>query len=368
MKKTRFYQIAFLISAAILLLFLTSCGADEDDISAASWAPDPEAEAALAVEVLQVSKGRLYPTVETAGVISGIREAYVVSETLGIIEEVVFEIGDTVEEGDLLLRVSDNIKRLSMEQARQQNETAGLDLQAVETFYSQGNASMAELTRARSAANGARAAYESALKMYEDTSIRAPISGAVAWKEPAAALGNYLTQGMRIARVVDMSSLRIDLSVGERQIGLIQEGADVEIFVSAPCGDMIIPGTVTALAAGSDAATGSFAVIVEAQNTCGDSLRAGMSARVSIETRAGDEVILVPTSSVVVREGSEYVFVHRGGTAEAVKIDKGRQMGNRAEVLSGLSEGDEVVISGLSSLRPGMKIEPRLVGTSGDWK
>ena len=352
----------------VFLLLLVSCGGSQDGVSSASWQADPVAEVAVAVEALEVTRGKLYPAVEAAGIISGIREAYVVSETTGIIEDVGFEIGERVNEGDLLLRVDDTIRKLSMEQARQQYETASLDLKAVETFYTQGNSSLAELTRARSAANGAEAAYESALKVYEDTSIRAPISGAVAWKDRSATLGNYLTQGMRIARIVDMSSIRLDLSVGERQIGLLGEGAEAEIFVRAPCGDLSIPGRVTALAAGSDTSTGSFAVIVEAPNTCGDSLKAGMSARVRIETRTGDAVVIVPSSSIVVREGREYVFVHRNGTSDAVEIEKGRTMGNRTEILSGLTEGDELVISGLSSLRPGMKIEVRLTGKSGEWK
>jgi len=314
MKKISFFGFS-LLSLILSLVFLSSCGGGNDDVSSASWAPEPEAEKAGAVEVLEISSGRLYPSVEAAGVISGIREAYVVSETRGIIEEVTFEIGDPIAEGDLLLRVDDTIQELSMEQARQQFETARLDLEATEKFYVQGNASAAELTRARSAANGARAAYESALKVYEDTSVRAPISGAVAWKGRTATLGNYLTQGMRIARIVDMSSIRIELSVGERQVGLIDIGAGAEIFVSAPCGNMTIRGEVSAIAAGSDVSTGSFAVIVEAPNTCGDSLRAGMNAQVKTESRTGDKRIIIPAAFIVTREGKEYVFVNKEGTA-----------------------------------------------------
>ena len=362
------FRLVMFIAAFALLLLISSCGGDTDDVSAASWQPEPAEEAALAVEVMEVSRGSLYPAVEAAGVISGIREAYVVSETSGIIEEVGFEIGGVVEEGDLLLRVDDTIQELSMEQARQQYEIAGLDLKAVETFYSKGNASTAELTRARSAESGAKAAYESARKVYEDTALRAPISGSVAWKDRSATLGNYLTRGMRIARIVDMSSLRVDLSVGERQVNLINVGAAADILISAPCGDLSIPGTVTAIAAGSDMATGSFAVILEAPNSCGDSLKAGMSARVSIETKADDEVIIIPTNAIVAREGAEYVFVHRDGTAEAAEIARGDDIGNRTEVVSGLAEGDEIVVTGLSSLRPGMKITPRLAGKSGDWQ
>lgn len=357
--------LIFLLVAALVIL-LTGCDRSVDTTSSATWTETEEQETALAVEVLEVQTGKLYPRVEASGVISGIREAFVVSETRGVIREVAFEIGDRVEEGSLLLRVDDNIPRLSMEQARQQYETARLDLEAVEAFHAKGNASTAELIRARGAANGALAAYESAVKVFEDTSIRSPLAGAVAWKDPVVAQGNYISQGGRVARVVDMSALNVELSVGERQVGLIDLNAPARIFVSAPCGDLALPGRVTAIAAGSDAATGSFTVLVGAENTCGDSLRSGMSARVVITVEKGEDLTIVPTASLVVREGKEYVFLEREGTAEAVEIEKAGSVGNRTALRSGISAGDRVIVSGISGLRPGMKVQPRLIEKSED--
>ena len=346
--------------------FFISCSAETDVSSGATWEDGAAEEPPLAVEVLEVSEGRLIPYVEGAGIISGIREAWVISETQGIIETVDFEIGDVLEKGDVLLEVDDDILRLSMEQARQQYETALLDLNAAETFYRQGNASQAELNRARSAAAGAKAAFESAQKKYEDTSVKAPISGAVAWKSGTAALGNYMSPSVQVARLVDLSRIKVELSFGERQIGLIREGAEVSIFVDSVCKEGLLTGRVTAVSAGSDLSTGSYSVIVESENDCEGPIRAGMSARVRIPVRGGETGIIVPDSSVVVRDGKEYVFVEKGGKAEPHEIERGETVGNRTEVLLGVELGDRLIVSGLSALKPGAPVRGTLIGKTGE--
>jgi RND family efflux transporter MFP subunit len=253
-----------------------------------------------------------------------------------------------------------------MEQARQQYETALLDLKATETFYRQGNASQAEVNRARSAAAGAKAAFERAQKSFEDTSVKAPIFGAVAWKTETAALGNYLSPSVQVARLVDLSRIKVELSFGERQIGLVREGAEATIFADAACGEGGLPGRVTAVSAGSDLATGSYSVIVEAENRCDGSLLAGMSVRVRIPVRGEEPEIIVPDSAVVVREGREYVFVENGGTAEPREIERGGTVGNRTEILSGVEPGDRLIVSGLSALKPGSRIRGTVIGKTGE--
>ena len=355
------------IKILALILLVSSCSKRPDETTSASWSAEYAGDTVIAVEVLEVSLGHLYPEVQAAGIISGIKEAYVISETKGLIKELKFEIGDLVTINQSLLKVDDKIARLSMEQAKQQYETARIDLEGVEAFYDKGNASISELARARSASNGALALYETARKIYEDSTLRSPIDGAVAWKDTSAALGNYLSQGMRVAKIVDLSSIKVEISLGERQIGLVRTGAPVNIYIDSVCGDKPIPGKVTAIAAGSDMTTGSFAVIVEALNICGDSLRAGMSSTVIIETSTIKDEIIVPSSSIVEREGKEYVFLNRDGIAEAVEINIGEMMGNRTSIISGPEEKDQLIISGVSSMRPGMKVNSRVVGKSGEW-
>jgi membrane fusion protein (multidrug efflux system) len=321
-----------------------------------------------AVEALTVSRGALLRNVEAAGIVSGITEAYVVSETQGIIQSVAFELGDQVAKGEVLVKVEDTIARLNMEQAKQQSETAQLDLAATEKLFEDGSASRTQLIRARSAASGAQARYESALKTFRDTSIRAPIAGYVAAREREVALGNYLSPGTRIARIVDISSLKVEVGVGETQIGLIDEGAAARVYIPAACDEKLFEATVAAVAAGSDAATGSFPVVISWVNTCGDKIKSGMSATVTIETRQEQPVILIPSAALVEIEGALFVYTGETGRVAAKRVQVGRRLGNVAEIVEGLTDGEELIITGLGTLRQGDPVTLTVVGESGTWQ
>lgn len=357
------YRILTLI---ILVVALTSCQKEVDETTSATWTVD-DSELIVPVETLNITKGDLYPAVEASGIISGIMEAYIVSETRGIIEDVNFEIGDKVTTSDVLLNVDDTISKLSMDQAKQQYDSALLDLKSMESLYKQGSASLIQLTRSRSSANGAKAFYETSLKTFNDYTIVSPIEGSVAWKDDSITKGNYLNQGTKIARIVDLSSIRIELSLGERQIGLVQLGDQAIITISFLYDTEPIIGSVVAIAAGSDVTTGSFSVIVEAKNNFYEILRSGMSSSVLIKTSSKNPKIIVPTDSIVKREGKDYIFVDKDGIAEPIPVTKGEVIGNRTVITEGEIENELLIISGLSSIKPGVKVNSRTVGESGDW-
>jgi len=322
----------------------------------------------LAVEALEVTRGDLVRNIEAAGIVSGINEAYVVSETRGIIQGVSFELGDRISSGQVLVKVDDTIPRLNMEQAKEQFEIAKLDLEATERLFNEGSASKAELARARSAVNGAQALYQSALKTFRDCTIRAPIGGYIAAKESGITLGNYLSPGSRVARLVDISSLRAEVAVGEGQVSLVSESAPATVLIPAAGDQKLFEATVSAVAAGSDPATGSYAVIVTWANPVGTTIKSGMSVTVTIETRAQEPVVLIPSAAVIEQAGQSYVFTAEANRVAQKPVQVGRRIGNIAEILDGLEEGEILIISGLTALRRGDPVQPSLIGESGSWQ
>lgn len=349
-----------------LVISIISCSREADEVTTATWEVD-RSETVVSVETLNLTKGVLYPTVSSSGLISGIKEVYIVSETRGIIEEVNFEIGDKVENTTVLLRVDDSIAQISLTQAKEVYETARLELKSIEQFYKKGTASLSELTRVRSSTNGAKLQYESALKAVNDSAMTPPISGAVTWRDSSVTQGNFLNIGQRIAKVVDLSSIKVEISLGERQIGLVQLNSPAKIRLTSITTEKILSGRVVAIAAGSDQNTGSFKVIVEAPNPLNGSIKAGMSCSVEIDTDVIEEHYIVPTDSIVERDGRDYLFVDREGIAEPVEVSIIEIMGNRTSIEIDLKQESSVIISGLSSIKPGAKVETTLVGNSGEW-
>lgn len=364
MKRSK--NLPILGSGAVLILsiIMAACGRPGGSLVAEG---PPEAKP-LAVEALTVTRGNLVRNIEAAGIVSGINEAYVVSETQGIIQSVSFELGDRVSAGQALVKVDDTIPRLNMEQAKEQYEIAKLDLEATEKLYNEGSASKAELARVRSAVNGAQARYQSALKTYQDCAIRAPIGGYIAQKESEITLGNYLSPGLRVARVVDISSLKAEVAVGEGQVGLVAKGAPATVLIPAASEQKVFDATVSAVSAGSDPATGSYPVIVTWKNPAGNTIKSGMSATITIETQAQEPVVLIPSTALVEQGGQTFVFAMEADRAAQKPAQVGRRIGNIAEILDGLEEGEILIISGLTALRRGDPVQTTVIGESGSWQ
>ena len=353
----------FLITLSVILgTFLVSCQGKGEETALQIPEKPP-----LAVDTVTVGEGKLISTIEAAGIVSGIHEAFIVSQTQGIIEEVLFELGDIVEEDQVLLKVDDRIAFYTMEQAKGQYETAALDLELTEKLFNDGRSSKAQLARAQSTANGARALYEMAAKTYEDSAIKSPFKGSIAQKDSIVELGNYITPGMPIGRVVDISSLKLEIAVSEREIGYIKEGTPANVRVPAACSE-IFQGTVEAAAAGSDPGTGSYAVLITWPNGCDENIKSGMSSTVSIATTEEEAGLIIPSTALLKSGSREYVFIHQEGAARRKEVVSGRSIGNKTEILKGLNRGEELIISGLTSLSDGDAVTAALVGESGSWQ
>lgn len=332
----------------ILPLLLAGCFEEERPTEAEQPKASP-----MTVEVVRVERGRLVETIGASGLISGIREAYVVSETTGIIEAVNFTLGQDVEKGELLVKVDDTIAKLNMEQAKNRYETAQIDLNAKEASFESGNVSRAALIQARSSYQGAKAEYERAKKAFEDCSISSPIAGSVASSEASVSVGNYLTPGSRVARIVDLSVLEVEIAVGEGEIGFIEMGARAAVEIPAVCEERTFDAEVVAVAAGSDPATGSFTVIVRWPNDCEETIRAGMSAEVTVNSRNTQPSLIIPSSAVIRRGEKRVVKTVDGDTVAEREVQIGRIVGDKTEVMEGVKEGDSVIISGLTVIGSG---------------
>lgn len=349
----------------VAAMAIAACNTEDAATTATSdIAMDARAELpGIAVEGKVAEMGSLVGRIESSGIVRGIGEAWVISETQGVIESVLVTLGDEVEEGAPLLTLDAGLQELQLAQAEAQLESARLDLATAERLYNSGNASKSDLARARSAAVGAQAAAENARRSLLRRTLRAPISGRIADKEDSITRGNYLSAGNRVARVIDTTRLRVEVALGEREIQFVERGARAVVTLPA-CGAGPFDATVVGIAAASDRATGSFPVIVEWPNECGDRVRVGMSATVSIPP-VGEPRILVPVTAVLEEAETRYVFVAEDGVASRREVSLGQRLGNAVEIAGGLDAGSVVLTSGLSRVTDGAAVSVTVTGDTG---
>ncbi|WP_319476051.1 efflux RND transporter periplasmic adaptor subunit [Marispirochaeta aestuarii] len=338
-----------LFPSLLLLILLSGCRG-RDSVSGASWVPGTGETPSPAVEVVSVEQGKLYNTIGSTGTVRGRNEARIVSTSQGMVMSFPVRLGQEVGEGDVILRLDDELASYAAEQARTGWEIARADLEVLSSLYERGNASRVDLERARSSERGARAAYDQSLRILEDRTVRSPMNGHIIWIDENASPGNYLNAGSMIALVADISGFTMILELGERQIGLVGPGARAEIHVQA-AGASAFSGTVDAVAAGSGGTTATYQVELSFSAPSDSGIKPGMAARVVVETSLEKEALLVP--GIALLKGSEErneVFLLRDGYARLVPVEVLDRHGDFAAVGSGLKDGDRVIVSGTRRL------------------
>jgi HlyD family secretion protein len=223
--------------------------------------------------------------------------------------------------------------------AQAQIEQAQAQLQRL-----QGN----DLTRELAAAQVKQAELnlEAAKQRLTDAVLTSPLDGTIA--ELNVKVGEQVgAGGLRSAAVVaDLSSFHIDVGIDENSIGALQTEQPVVISIDA-LPDEQLTGRVDYIAptASDSAGVVNYKVIIGLDET-DQPVRGGMSANADVITEVRENVLIVPNWTIRIdrQTGKAYVYVQRGDKIEEIEIVTGLRNANESEVVSGLNEGDVLVV------------------------
>jgi membrane fusion protein, multidrug efflux system len=353
-------RIRTALSAALIIMMmgLLSCtpAADEtespaDTVSAATdYAP-------LVSAAVQVVRAPLREEFVGNGAIAGQEEAVLRTRIGGVIASIDFQLGQALEQGQVVMTLDDRIVSLNLRQLEQQFETAVKNLESSTRLYDRGSISLSQLNQERAALDGLEAQLSAARDNLENTRITTPISGSVAQRSPSLIIGDQIQAGVQIGRVVDLEHLRIQLSVGQSELFLLSVGDAAVIDIPTPTGTLTTNGVVSAISAGSDERTGSWAVLVDFNNPRPKVVRAGLSAKVTVKDADAAIYTVVPNAALVYRDGKQYVFIVEGTTAKMTAVTVLDQYGDLTAV-AGLDPTIElldhkVLVSGLTRIKDG---------------
>lgn len=218
------------------------------------------------------------------------------------------------------------------------------------------NDSMEEVNNRRGVLSERRSALALAQQNLEATDLRAPFPGGV--QQRRAGIGEFVAAGAPVVTLVQVTPLRLRLDVPEREAGNIHKGQAVTVRVE---GDVAAwPGTIIRLSPALEESNRSLTVEAAVDNTKG-LLRPGSFARAEIVTDSGADTIVVPASAVVLFAGIEKVVTIKDKKAQERPVTTGRRSGDWIEVLSGLAEGEPVVVKP-GNLATGVAVEPSAGG------
>jgi RND family efflux transporter MFP subunit len=226
-------------------------------------------------------------------------------------------------------------RRTQMEAARQQYESA-----------KNGAAQQYQALQA------ARARVALAHKAVADTVVRAPFAGLVA--ERVATTGDYVTKGLKVAIVVRVNPLRVQLTVPEQFVSAIVVGAPVNFEVDAYPGRQFT-GKIRYVSPALEA--NQRALTVEAVVANPDrELKPGLFATARIEQQQRTPGVLVPASAVQTTAGTSRVFIVNGDHVEERIVTVGQTVDSNVEISNGLKAGERVATTNVAQLTDGAKV------------
>lgn len=187
---------------------------------------------------------------------------------------------------------------------------------------------------------------------YATSPIRAPVAGTVT--SFPVSRGSMVGPSMSIAKISSTSDLEVNISVAERFVSRIAVGQTAMLTFDAFPGEVFAAKVVEV---NPVLDTGSRSMGVKLVLDPPDNrVKIGMYCRVKLITETKTDVVSIPRSAIVSRGGQESVFVVNGGAVESRSISTGITVDNMVEITSGLTAGNEVVVSGQTMLDSGSKV------------
>ncbi|MBR5905244.1 MAG: efflux RND transporter periplasmic adaptor subunit [Bacteroidales bacterium] len=333
---------SLLLAAAVLL---AGCG-QQNSGNGTQSAPQQETKPLVSVITAtkeHVPQTALYSSTVQANVVNNIAP-----QSGGRIQKLNVEVGDFVSKGQVLAEMD----RVQLDQAELKLRNDETELERVRALLAQGGISQADFDQLELACNVSRSNWRN---IEENTILRSPVSGVVTARNYDR--GDMYAMSQPIYTVQQITPVKILVAISETDYTRVKKGDKVSLTADALPGKTF-EGTVNRLYPVMDASTHTFNVEVLVPNTRRE-LRPGMYARVTVNF--GDSIsITVPDSAVSKMQGAgtRTVFVIDNEDKAVMKVvSLGRHFDGKFEVLSGLEEGERVVVKGNSTLKAGQTVE-----------
>ena len=307
----------------------------------------------VAVRVSPVQKQSITLDFSANGNFTPAQQMNFASENSGRVMRVLVDEGSRVHRGQTLAVIKTDALNIDLETATAAYQNALRDKERYENAFRTGGVTQQQLDQSRLALENAQARVSQAQLRVNDANIKSSINGIVNKRfiEPGA----VVSPGTQLFELVDVSKLKLNINVNETQVANLSPGDEVTVRASV-FPDMILKGRITFIAPKADNAL-NFPVEIEISGNPGNKLKAGMFGTAIFNFRNSAPVVLIPRSAFAGSVSTNQVFVaENASTARLRNVIAGRVIGDKVEVLQGLTEGEQIITSGQINLSEGSKI------------
>ncbi len=339
-------QLAACVALSCSALILSGCKLEAQE-------EKQKEEVVIPVEVAQVYTGDISSSYQNAAYIIAEKQTQVVSKASGVVEKLFVEEGDTVSTGQALAQLDTEQLELELKQAKANLDRLANELERNKKIFKQNLISSDVFERAKYDYQSQLASYELIKLRLEYATIRAPFDGVISQR--LIKIGNMVTTNSPAFQLTDFNSLKGEIHVPELELARFAKGQQTLIQVDALKGSLF-EGTIERISPIIDQSSGTFKVTIALDNSHGK-LRPGMFARFEVISDTHTDVLLVDKNGILSQDSEQSVFVVRDGIAKKQAITTGYIAKDRIEITSGLKAGDQIVVTGLHTLKDDSKVK-----------
>jgi RND family efflux transporter MFP subunit len=351
----------YIIGLFSIVLFAASCG-NGDQKTAADNSP------AVAVIVSSITQENSSSFLTTSGKIEAVSSANLSTRMMGYVDRIYVQVGEKVRKGQQLISISntDLSAKLAQVDAGITEATAAYnnaekDFNRFTALFNENSASQKELdditanyTMAKARLEGAKQMKNEVNAQFSYANIRAPFSGTVTNK--FINVGDMANPGMPLLEVESPGKFQVLAMVPESEILQIKDNSDVNVVLKSL--DKMIKGKVMEVSTSAKNTGGQYMVKVILEKTDA-TVMSGMYATVQFPTYSNEstQAVMLPKGAIVTNGQLTGVYtVSQTNTALLRWLRLGRSIGDKVEVLSGMSSDEQYIVSADGKLYNGAKI------------
>lgn len=332
----------------------------------AATAAKVSGKTAVVIETAAAARGSIAAAIQASGTVQGIQEANIAAKAAGRIQSVPVADGAFVTVGQLLVALDASEVQAQLGQAMAARAQAVANRENARSYsdrltelYKEDAVAKQQLDNARTqhSVYDAQVAQSSAtINLYQaqlsNMTLTAPFAGQIANKR--IVIGDMAAANQILMTLVDTSKVKVEITLGETDIGKIKVGQTATFKVDAFPQD-VFTAKVSEISPAADLKSRTFKVWLLSENP-GFKLRSGLFARVVIDYAQKGDALKVPKDAVLLRDKQSYVFVIANDVAKLSPVTTGLESGKDVEILSGLEAGAVVSVWGHENMNDGDKV------------
>lgn len=310
---------------------------------------------AEALKVVQPLRGPAIEAVYATGTVEPVIMVPIAAQSPARLVSLLSDEGQQVKKDQLLGQLEDEELQKSLSEAEANAELAQKNADRQSELVRRGAVSAQAMDQARTDLEAARARVAQIQANLEHMKLISPVDGTVIRRD--GEIGELIPANQAVMWVAACCDMRISAEVDEEDIPAVRTQQEVVIQADAFPGQTF-KGTVQSITPKGDPVSRSYRVRIALD--AGTPLLSGMTAETNIVLRKADDALLVPASAVT----DNAVWLVKDGHLQRQNVTVGAHTSVAAEIISGVSEGDSIIMDGSQKLRDGQAVHTK----PAEWK